>query len=647
MFRSFRSSVLGFCVTLTTYALAQSPGGYATNLRAWYKANSSAYRDGGSTLCTNGQTVRQWNDRSGNNLNMTQSSSSQRPTWYDGSGSVHCNYNPSLRFSDHYLQRSSGTGVLVNGTTYNKLNLYAVYHDNSASNFDWLFTAGGNNGLNRVSLSMNYGGSADFDCDVISTSNRVTPSTNTALPIGRTNIIAVKSDNAGIFGGSPSSANVVQAFCNGAASVSRTTRTPITANNSIAQIGDNELVTTDATDEPFGGDAMEFILYTGSVSQAMHERIETYLALKYSVTLSGHDYFNSAGTNIFALSGGYTNDIIGVIRDDGQAIEQKQSRQQDDSTRIHIGSLASTNAGNSSSMGGNLRSVVVGHNGAAMRSSAGTAFEVPSGGGLYSRIAREWKVTNTAYTGTFGMNFRLNTSPIIASDLCLLVDDDGDFSNASVNGTPQGLTFTYSGGVVSVTGISTTLIPANATRYITIASTSSATPLPVELLYFKAELIPLAEVATQWATATERNNDHFEVERSIDGILFERIGEMAGQGNAEITHTYTLVDHQPAPGLNYYRLKQVDLDGSSTYSEVQAVMVEHEEWTVYPNPAHDHVSIKGYEGSLRDLVIHDAGGRRVPLPQGEARDGRLDVSTLARGIYIGRLGDRVIRIVKE
>ena len=81
MFRSFRSSVLGFCVTLTTYALAQSPGGYATNLRAWYKANSSAYRDGGSTLCTNGQTVRQWNDRSGNNLNMTQSSSSHRPTW--------------------------------------------------------------------------------------------------------------------------------------------------------------------------------------------------------------------------------------------------------------------------------------------------------------------------------------------------------------------------------------------------------------------------------------------------------------------------------------------------------------------------------------------------------------------------------------
>src|SRR5690606_20841604 len=105
-------------------------------------------------------------------------------------------------------------------------------------------------------------------------------------------------------------------------------------------------------------------------------------------------------------------------------------------------------------------------NGAAMRSSVATSGEIPGGAGLISRIAREWKVTNTAYTGTFSLAFKLNTSPIVPGDLRLLVDDDGNFTNASVNGNPEGLTFTYSGGIVTVTGISTTLVPTNSTRYI-------------------------------------------------------------------------------------------------------------------------------------------------------------------------------------
>lgn len=644
-----RYVLLGAAILTTSTFQAQSPGGYATNLRAWYKANANAYNNAGTTLCTNGQTVRQWNDQTSNALNLSQSASGQRPTWYDGSGSVFCNYNPSLRFTNHYLQRNTAPGVLVNGTTYNRLNLYAVYYDNSSSNFDWLFTSGGANGLNRVSLSMNYGGSPDFDCDVPATYNRVTQSTGTHLPVGRTNIIAVKSDNTGIYGGSPSSANMVQAFCNGVPGVSRTTYTSVAMNNSITQIGDNELIGTDATNEPFGGDAMEFILYTGTVSQAMHQRIESYLGLKYSVTLSSHDYYNTAGTNIFSLGGGFTNGIIGVIRDDSQGLYQKQSRQQDDSTRIFLGTLASTNASNTATMAGDGRSVVIGHNGGAMRTSAATTAEIPSGAGLYSRIGREWKVTNTGHTGTFGLAFRLNTAPIIAGDLRLLVDDDGNFTNASVNGTPQGLTFSYASGVVTVTGISTALVPTNGTRYVTIASTSSTTPLPIELLYFRAQPTDPDAVELTWSTASERDNAYFEVQRSREGDNFEVMAQVAGQGNTNSTTSYMWVDAAPHPGQNYYRLKQVDLDGVYTYTEVRSVNLgDGRSLHVHPNPANDLIRIAGLQpGSGKPVEVFNTAGERVPYAPDALRDGVLDVSTMPRGMYLVRIGDQVARFVKE
>ncbi|HMW96138.1 MAG TPA: T9SS type A sorting domain-containing protein [Flavobacteriales bacterium] len=648
----YRTVVLTPSVLLIFSMHAQSPGGHATNLRAWYKANANAYRNSGVNLCTNGQTVRQWNDQSGNALTLTQATSGQRPTWYDGSGSVFCNYNPSIRFSDHYLQRtgSGGSpGVLVSGTTYNQLNLYAVYYDNNANNFDWLFNSGGNNGFNRVSLSMNWSGSSDFDCDVTSTTNRITTSTSSVLPVAHTNIIAVKSDNTGIYGGSPASSNKIQAFCNGTPDAARTTHTPIAVNNNITQIGDNELVTTDALDEPFGGDAMEFILYTGPVSQVVHQRIETYLALKYSVTLTSHDYFNTAGTNIFALSGGYTQDIIGVIRDDGQGLYQKQSRQQDDSARIYIGTLSATNVGNAATMAGDRQSLVIGHNGAAMRSSVATSGEIPGGAGLISRIAREWKVTNTAYTGTFSLAFKLNTSPIVPGDLRLLVDDDGNFTNASVNGNPEGLTFTYSGGIVTVTGISTTLVPTNSTRYITLASVANSTPLPIELLYFHALPADPDAVQLLWSTASERDNAFFEVQRSRSGVTYETIGSVDGNGNSTTTIAYEFNDPTPYPGPNYYRLKQVDLDGTSTFTEVRSVTIGADgPIHVYPNPAVDQVRIAGLlQGSTDPVEVYNAAGERMPFAPEDMNEGLLDVSTLPKGIYLVRIGDQVARVVKE
>lgn len=631
--------------TLTTTANCPGapPGGYPTGLRAWFRANGQVF-DATGAACTNNTAVAAWNDIS-NSFHLTQGVAGQRPTWFDGSASTFCNYNPSIRFTNNYLANTQG--LLTNGSTYNKLNIYAVYYDNNASDFDWLFDAGGANGLNRVSLSMNWAGAAVFDCDVPATYNRVSPNTSSQLPAARTNIVAVKADNGGIYNGGES--NKVQAFCNGAAGPSSTSYTSITMNNSIAQVGDNELVATDGTNYPFTGDLMELVIYTGGVSQSIHQRIESYLALKYSVTLSGHDYFNTAGTNIFALSGGYTNGIIGVMRDDGQGLDQRQSRQQDDSTRIYIGTLAANNAANTSTFSSDLQSVVMGHDGGQMRAQTATASERPTGMGIYSRLNREWKVTNTGFNGTFSVCFTPKTSPITATDLRLLVDDDGNFTNATLHGTSSGITFSYASGVVTVSGITTTMIPTNSTRYVTLASVASSTPLPVELLYFNAMPADPDGVGLYWSTATENGNDHFDVERSRGGVVFERIGQVEGHGTTQTQQEYVFFDAFPYTGINYYRLKQVDMDGGHTYSDVRSIAIGGSQpLVVYPNPAHDLVTIAGLDPASSDaLAVFDEAGQQVPLPPDTFINGHMDVSTLPRGVYIVRIGSQTARIIRQ
>ena len=102
----------------------------------------------------------------------------------------------------------------------------------------------------------------------------------------------------------------------------------------------------------------------------------------------------------------------------------------------------------------------------------------------------------------------------------------------------------------------------------------AANPLPIELIHFNARYIN-DEVNFDWATATETNNDFFTIEHSVDGINFQPILFQSGSGNSTSTLYYTNTDKNPTAGINYYRLKQTDFDGQSSYSEIKVVMVNH------------------------------------------------------------------------
>ena len=105
---------------------------------------------------------------------------------------------------------------------------------------------------------------------------------------------------------------------------------------------------------------------------------------------------------------------------------------------------------------------------------------------------------------------------------------------------------------------------------------NSNEPLPVSLLYFTAEIITNEHVKLRWETVSELNNDRFEIERSSDGIVFNIIGIVDGNGNTNESINYSFDDRFPLYGINYYRFRQVDYDGHWEYSNMVAVKLLEE-----------------------------------------------------------------------
>lgn len=99
--------------------------------------------------------------------------------------------------------------------------------------------------------------------------------------------------------------------------------------------------------------------------------------------------------------------------------------------------------------------------------------------------------------------------------------------------------------------------------------TDNLTPLPVELVSFEVNCEE-GKAKIDWTTQTEINNDYFAVEKSHDAVVFFELETVQGSGNSNVPQNYSVLDPNPLTGATYYRLKQVDFDGSTTYHEIAA-----------------------------------------------------------------------------
>ena len=176
---------------------------------------------------------------------------------------------------------------------------------------------------------------------------------------------------------------------------------------------------------------------------------------------------------------------------------------------------------------------------------------------------------------------------------------------------------------------------------MTIASIQMATPLPVELLSFDAQRgANNRSVDVLWTTASELNSDYFTIEKKKDGDDWWVIGTVDAAGTSTSTLNYQLVDHNPVLGNNYYRMKQVDVDGTTFTSEIRVVNFDDFGTTlIYPNPATNSLFIAKNNIDHAQIEIINELGQVVNVEKISSGSNliELDVSSIVRGVYFVRI----------
>jgi hypothetical protein len=222
-----------------------------------------------------------------------------------------------------------------------------------------------------------------------------------------------------------------------------------------------------------------------------------------------------------------------------------------------------------------------------------------------------------------------------------------------------------SGAPAVANGVTYT-VPANAPASIaSLATVASAVPdpelsnntaslatsvggvLPVELTEFTAQAVR-NDAQLSWRTASEKNNDRFEVERSLDGTRFEVVGTVRGQGTKSTASSYGFRDADAGSLTRkpiYYRLHQFDADGKSTYGPARAVQFAGKgklDVSVYPNPnphgGRATLDLTALPAGSYDVLLTDVQGRVLRQQRLDgAREHALDVQALPAGMYLVRV----------
>ncbi len=192
------------------------------------------------------------------------------------------------------------------------------------------------------------------------------------------------------------------------------------------------------------------------------------------------------------------------------------------------------------------------------------------------------------------------------------------FNSDPLDSTRSNVSFPNAGiKKVTLTFGSGDLVRSGATtsQSIFLTNLSWASIVPVELLYFRGKA-ENDRVRLNWATATESNSDYFQVERSTDLKEFTPLGRLTSAGDSKERKEYSFLDEAPLPGVNYYRLKQVDKDRAAEYSKIIAVSPQTaaSRFVIYPNPS-DGQTIKLQFDNLEldGLRLYTLLGQEVPF----------------------------------
>jgi uncharacterized repeat protein (TIGR01451 family) len=212
-----------------------------------------------------------------------------------------------------------------------------------------------------------------------------------------------------------------------------------------------------------------------------------------------------------------------------------------------------------------------------------------------------------------------------------------------VNGTPISFPYSFPEGVTTVTLRASNIHGTDNSQSFTV--TVNCNPLPVTLINFSAKKENNTTVLN-WKTTAETNSDRFEIERSINGNSWEKIGTVIAKGESVAVVPYSFTDNSPLfvgalNGENLYRLKMIDKDDTFAYSRIVSVRFDEIKPVIlYPNPVSDELRIgmKDWKDVASIEIYNNAGS--VVYKSGKEPTERINVKDFKAGTYIVRVKQR-------
>lgn len=181
-------------------------------------------------------------------------------------------------------------------------------------------------------------------------------------------------------------------------------------------------------------------------------------------------------------------------------------------------------------------------------------------------------------------------------------------------------------------------------------------PLAVELSQFNASRSGAKQAKLYWVTESEMNNEYFSVQRSKDGIEFEEIGVVKGNGTTSARHAYDMYDNDPYLGINYYRLIQYDFDGTSASSGIRTVTFEDPNRkgltvTAQPNPFVKSLRVDYEVEGQSQMIVYDAEGTLINTFDFDGRvRHEIDLEGYPAGMYVVKVingeDEQVVKVMK-
>jgi pimeloyl-ACP methyl ester carboxylesterase len=614
-----------FAVDEIAFTKLLSPGG-VTGMALWAKPEN--------VIGTPSTGITSWINAAGNKNLMTTKTNANKPS-LSSDGADNINFNTVATFIKSEADSLTAYAGFSGNTLHTAAHAYVVAIANNSANNHFFFQEN-QSASNKIELALPNNGLVSFTAGG---ATNVVETPFVAADINKPLLWSFSKNDAGTPTNNTKTQDIRK---NGLVIAATNTVGNFTGNASTFQLGE------------FDGKVAEVVYYLDkNIDAAAQNKIESYLALKYGLTLGSptnlQNYTASNGNLFWTANATYQQDVFGIGKDNLSGINQAISNSMNTGSGTGIGQSGKGNiVVQTITPLADYQFLMMGNDAGSF---AEQTSDIPATAIGAKRIGREWKVNNTGTVGAVNISFDLNGITIAAdptdiNNFILLIDNDGDGDFTTGSLTTKKAT-AIDGQKILFNN--TTL--ANNVVFTLITAAPVNGSLPATWLSFTVQAKGSTAVLN-WKTTDELNVQSYVVEHSTDGTSFTAIQTLAALNETGINN-YDF-EHVSLPdGVHYYRIKRVDNNSSVGYTAIKSIKIPQQDAVVQikPNPVTGKtlfLEIASVQKTRAAISIISAEGKTLLLQSKDVDAGTnriaINLGVLPDGVYLLRvqLGDKFI-----